>query len=622
MCLGATAGAAITSFCVPAAGTADQCPADAAVKSSLEQAIADASDLNTTTIYLTPGTHTAINRFDLGDKPIRLIGVGQTRPTITAPANNGSAVISTINSRAKFEHLAIAIPASTGMTGLQAANGGQLISDVTVSGPHATASTGIAIGDSNPALDAVSIALDGTAGDSTALRVANSTTPRLDRVHVSESARGIVLEHAINASIRRSNLSSPAPLTSTDSEASISSSLIAIPLDASSTATAVVAESSTRVNGTLSVFNCTIVHPGAAGGSGVRASASGVEASQNVLVDSSIIHGFGTHAAYAAGSAGNPATITLRYAYFDGVAAANATGTLVEGPGTHPATFNYGFVDAAVGNYRPRLDSPLVDAGNPVADDFNQADSGSDLDGLSRTVSRGAGRVRDVGAYEVQNHAPVPVIKIVTAVPATTERTEFSAAESSDADGDPLTFDWSFDGMPATSGAVVKKQFLTPGPHTIRLTATDHTGSSSSVSKQFNVELGYLRLQIPSQSARISRKGTFRVRLSCPVEAASDCTGRLVLRSTDRVDAKRYTKRPGWSSAATHIKAVDDIFRIGPGETRAVTVRTFKTFQNVLAVKKVFRLSGGLTQGTTTNARLTSNRATFTIRAPKSKRRR
>lgn len=606
--LSSSAAASSPAYCVVASSAAD-CPSGAVEMPSIKAAVDDASPASSSTVYLTSGLHTALAPVALGNKPVRLVGVGATRPVVTAPATSGGAVISTISPMARFTNIAILIPASTGMTGLSTENGGQSIERVSVSGPAAAASTGIFVRHQGPAIEDVSVSLDGAGGNSVGIKVDSSTTPSIRGVNVSGVRRGIEMTATKNFAVGRARIEADTGIKLTGSDGSLSSSLI------SAVAVGIDVDAGNGASEKVNVFNCTLLHPGATGGTGVRTFTPDGGLPLTVTADSSIIHGY-ERAAYADGVS----RLDLRYSSFDGAAASTTDDGLTLGPGNRPDTQNYGFVDAAGGDFRLRLDSPLVDAGNPVSADFTQADSGSDLDGNPRSVSRGAGKIRDVGAYEVQNRAPTPRVEIVTAVPSTTSPTLFSAANSSDADGDALTQEWSFDGLPGPSGETVRKQFLSPGPHIVRLTTTDKAGASSTTSRQFDVEMGYLNVKLKSQAARITTKGTFKVSLSCPVAAVSDCTGRLVLRTAQKVDAKRYTKRPGWSASAKQIEAVNYVFRIAPGLTRSVTVRTFKTFQNILAVEKKFKLTGGIADASTTNARITSNRATFTISAPKLKR--
>jgi hypothetical protein len=610
------AEASAASYCV-IGSAGGSCPAGTTQLPSIPAAVAATSEAGSTTIYLTSGTYVASTSFDLSNKPIRLVGVGATRPVLTAPASSGGAVVSTSNALAKFERIEIALPASSNMTGLRATNGGQMLTDVVVSGASARNSTGIELAGPNPSIGDTTISLDGSESNSRGVRIVDSTTARVADLTVRYASVGVAVENTKNFAIRRVQLFTRTGLDLQDSDGSLASSLI-LPEEVG-----VAVHSSKPASDPVNLFNCTLIHAGASGGTGLRATASGGGAAQNVVVDSSIADGFGVAAFLGNGSAGGAVGITLRYSFYNGVRSVTGGAQILEGPGNFAGVQEFGFVDQLGSDYHLRLDSPLVDQGNPISSGFSQADSGSDLDLNPRVVGRGAGAVRDVGAYEVQNRAPVPRIQIVTAVPSTTSPVEFSATGSSDADGDQLSFDWGFDALPGPTGAVVQKRFLAAGPHVVRLTATDHTGVSSTITIQFEVATGFIIVPLRSQAARLSRSGTFQVRVSCPETAISDCTGRLELRTALKVDAQRYTKRkrPKRKSKPAHLKAADQFFRIAPGTTANVQVRASQIFRNLIAVERKFQLTGGLVDATTTNALLRSNSATFTISAARAKRR-
>jgi PKD repeat protein len=270
------------------------------------------------------------------------------------------------------------------------------------------------------------------------------------------------------------------------------------------------------------------------------------------------------------------------------------------------------------GGFDLSLASALVDAGDPGA--LDPTDSASDVAGNPRVVSRGAGNVRDIGAYEVQNHAPVPVIAIQTSVPSTTVQTQFSAAGSSDADGDAVTYDWRFDGTSFATGVAPKKLFNTDGPHSVQLTVTDKTGAASISSTQFIVAKGHLALRLTSRNARMSSSGTFKVRISCPELAATDCTGRILFTTVKKIQANHYYVKPSKKKQAAKIlSAANYVFRVQPGTTATGTVRAYRTFRNVLNKKGKLQLQTSVISGTTANAILDSNRTTFNISAPKKK---
>jgi hypothetical protein len=154
----------------------------------------------------------------------------------------------------------------------------------------------------------------------------------------------------------------------------------------------------------------------------------------------------------------------------------------------------------------------------------------------------------------------------------------------------------------------------------VQLTVTDKTGTSATTTTQINVARGFLAIKLRSQNATLTTKGTFKITMSCPPEAVSNCSGRLLFQTVKKVNAKDYTKRPGWiASKPDYLQAARYIFSIAPGTTQKLEVRTYSTFQNILGVHKKFQVQSTLVSGTTSNANLTANRATFTVSAPKSK---
>lgn len=600
------------SFCVSHSGSG-ACPEGSQLKASLEAAIGDAPGNKTTKIYVVSHVlpYQAATTFDAGDKPIQLIGVGAERPILQpgpGVSSSGAAVLSATSTLFQVENVEVRIPSSTAVTGIRT-EGGAKITRVLVSGPSAQQSTGIEVTNNSASITNSEVSLDGNNKQSTGIKVSGrATAPLVYDSSVSSAGTAIAIDGTREFEIRRVKLAAGRGLSVTDSTGAISSSLI------KASATAVDAAGSDDA-AKLDIYSSTLIATGGSIGVLARTTASG--AVMPVTVDSSIIYGFSSSTARAEGK---DALIKLKYTHFDGNKLTSiGLGEVQFLVGSFAYATDFGFVNAAGGDYHLTGSSPLIDAGNPLSSEFSQADSASDLDGLPRVVTRKGGHVRDVGAYEVQNHAPDAVIAIRTAVPSTTAPVEFSAAESTDADGDAMTYEWNFDGQPAVAGRDVSKQFTAIGPHSVRLTVTDAMGASTSVLRQFEVQKGYLRVELQSQNVNLSRSGTFRVNISCPVQATTDCTGKLVLQTVARVDAKRFKKKPSWSSKATNVKAADQSFRIAPGSTRSVSVKATQIFQNILGVKKKFQIVGGVVNAQTGNALLTSNRATYTVKAPKVK---
>ena len=63
----------------------------------------------------------------------------------------------------------------------------------------------------------------------------------------------------------------------------------------------------------------------------------------------------------------------------------------------------------------------------------------------------------------------------------------FTAASSTDPDGDALTYEWSFGDGSGASGSLVRRAYSTPGTYTAQVTVTDGRGASDTASAQVTV---------------------------------------------------------------------------------------------------------------------------------------
>jgi hypothetical protein len=150
------------------------------------------------------------------------------------------------------------------------------------------------------------------------------------------------------------------------------------------------------------------------------------------------------------------------------------------------------FADPAAGDFRPRFDSPLIDAGEPVglgAGSFYANESPVDLGGVSRIVdgrpNDGTGPRRDIGAYEYARQPPS--VSVGAPARALLYRPVTIPVQSSDPDPfDALTLLFAFDGRDA--GASPTHAFTTLGRHTARVTVTDPAGAAASATTTFKVK--------------------------------------------------------------------------------------------------------------------------------------
>jgi PKD repeat protein len=124
-------------------------------------------------------------------------------------------------------------------------------------------------------------------------------------------------------------------------------------------------------------------------------------------------------------------------------------------------------VDAVNADYRPRFDSPAVDAANDL-----DAPT-TDLDGMARPAGAGI----DIGAYEYQP-GPVPpraalsVDRTAGEAPLTVQFTDGSA-------GEPTTWLWSFGDGTTSTEQHPEHSYSAPGGFDVTLTVTNDQGSDS-----------------------------------------------------------------------------------------------------------------------------------------------
>ena len=604
---GFAASAAATDYCVGPADSID-CPLDAIHPSGdagsveqLQNAIAAAT--HNDRIFVHSGTYMSTN-FNFTGNNLSVRGVGPTRPVFTAPngpVSTNAWVVSNNSTLAKFTNIAIELPADApNATGLYVNGGGAKIDGVTITSRGGSGATGVAIGSSNPELTNTTISVP--VADGVGVRaLGGSTTVKIQSLSVT-AFTGVQAIDSQELRIHRATLRAPRGLAVEDSTGTTIASSLFLPADGDESYVgrfAVRSVNESGGNNTTRVYNCTAIGRGDALSTGFAAS-SGANSDTQIEVDSSVIVGFDETEEISASLPGATANVDLGYS----LAFAEPSAA--------------GFNNPTGGDYSLQRSSALVDAGNPGA---LVNESSTDLAGNTRIVSRGAGNRRDIGAYEVQNAAPVAKIAIVTAAPSTTSPVTFSAADSSDADGDVLTYAWKFDSNAFASGVQAARSFPLVGPHTVELTVTDSTGVATTVSTQFDVAKGYLPLTLRSRNVRADKRGRFAITITCPDRATTNCTGRLIFETVKKIEAKNYQDPPkrkrSTSSKAKILRAANYVFSVEPGTTRKLNITTYGTFQNVLKKHKKFKLAAKLVSGTTSNAILTANRPTFTLSAPR-----
>lgn len=601
------ASASAATFCidVPVA----ECPSGATalsggagITTALSQSVSNGSGQDT--IFIQSGTYEAATGWDAQTSNVKLVGVGPTKPVLSVPvaAPAFTTVLHIQNAFAQVANLALVTATTIGAVGIDSDTGGSVISDVEVSSPGAASTIGIQISGQGSSILRPNINLPfsgianstGISGDASSSLVVNDSSITAWRAfHLSNGAA--------NVQVKRSQMHSCVGAEFQNSWGTVSSSLIDNPASGTpcnGVATGIYQTIDNGLDNTSTPVlstNNTIIGHGYASSGAVQSDTDGNDSTARVNVDSSVI--FGYDKAFLATPVGtnSAAVIAASYSRYQGSTSDALLLDQVASLSGDP-----GFVNAAGGDYRLQKTSQLIDAGSPAS--LTQNESSTDLMGGPRVASRGAGNIRDIGAFELSNGAPVASIAIGTSNPTTTSPTTFSGSDSSDPDGDAMTFNWKFDNGQFSTGEVVGRTISTSGPHTIDLTVTDSTGVASTTSLQYNVAKGSLSLLMNRKAIRATGRGDFAVRLFCPDQASSNCNGKLSFKTTDKKQLK----------AATYV------FSVEPGTTRKLPITTTKTFRNLLIKKQKVRLRMSA-NGTTGNAALIATATTFSLSAPQPK---
>jgi hypothetical protein len=252
----------------------------------------------------------------------------------------------------------------------------------------------------------------------------------------------------------------------------------------------------------------------------------------------------------------------------------SGTGTNEYVPGAH----NIDGADAKLvnltgGDLRPRFDSPLVDAGDPVP---GGGEPMADLAGEFRAVN---GRT-DIGAYEYGRHAPIIDVVVDPKEALVGGPVSFVAGTRDTDPGESPVVTWSFDDGTTAAGAIVTHAFTSPGPHAATATATDPAGltATASASVAISAVIPPAKAMAPSFGFKKlkARKGVVRVLLRCPA-AATDCAGTVELQLAPKPKAK------GGSRAAKTVVLGKARYAIAHGTHKTIKVKLTRGARKRLA---------------------------------------
>jgi hypothetical protein len=318
-----------------------------------------------------------------------------------------------------------------------------------------------------------------------------------------------------------------------------------------------------NVDSSVALNHVTMVGPPDGIGSGLRV----VTATSHLAALSfrnSVLVGYGAALERSAGGSG-AANITTDYSDYTGPTSNDTgPGSIAE---TNHLTAEPGFLGAT--DFHLRVDSPLIDAGDPAA--LGSGEAATDLSGQPR-MTDGNGDCsarRDVGAFEFQPgpRAPRASATIIPSALLVGTPAGFDASASCDPDGDGLTYAWAFDDGGSATGATVQHAFTAPGTHFGTVTVTDATGRAATATASVLVTAPplppkFAGVRIAKQRVRVSKRGAAPVKVGCPARAVGACTGGLTLLG-------RTAK-----------------FTIAPGKTKAVRVKLSKAKLKALRKRK------------------------------------
>ncbi len=543
--------------------------------------------------------------FTLGStNPVDIVGVGATRPILTAPAVNGSFVLTMNADGSSLKNVAITVPAADGNIGLRL-DKWTSVDGVDVTGAGSTNAIGVDVnGHNSSILTGLDVNLGwGSGNESTALSLYAANSAKI----YNSSLRGctaISVDTSNNVDLQRLRTTADNGVFFWNSSGTLSSSLLRY-----STPAIKGYHYGLRVNNTSgstqTVYsaNNTIAANGANIADGVVSTAS-TPGTNNVYVNSNAITGL-DGSVYVDGTGINNLTVT--YSRYD-VAPPVAVGV-----GNALLAGDYGFTDVAGGDYSLTRTSALVDAGDPTAISTGvlPIPSALDLAGRNREVNAVGtdAAARDIGAFEVQNAAPVAAISVLTPNPSTAAPVEFASVGSSEPDGDAMSYLWSFDDGTTISTPNAQRSWSVAGIQTVRLTVTDSTGLSNTASVQVRVDQGNVVVALPRGSAKLDRTGAFKYKVACPAEAAVQCSGTVTFMTSSKVDLKSFAT----ASAKRKIKAGQLVFTVRSGASKTFSVRTYRTFQKVLKRERKVVLAATLT-GSAANVDLTGGPTKFTVK--------
>ncbi|AWB26954.1 PKD domain-containing protein [Halococcoides cellulosivorans] len=117
-----------------------------------------------------------------------------------------------------------------------------------------------------------------------------------------------------------------------------------------------------------------------------------------------------------------------------------------------------------------------------------------------------AGAVQTITRLQV-NEPPTAAISVETETPVTDAPVALSGADSTDPDGEIVSYEWDLigDGTVDATGVTVETTFEEPGAHSVSLTVTDDAGATATATATVEVALGVgLQIKPPEEPTPIN----------------------------------------------------------------------------------------------------------------------
>jgi glucose/arabinose dehydrogenase len=170
-------------------------------------------------------------------------------------------------------------------------------------------------------------------------------------------------------------------------------------------------------------------------------------------------------------------------------------------PSAYPAAYagNYFFGDYS-NDLIKRMTLNPDDTTNTVTDFITNAGGPTDIqvgpDGNLWYTAINVGELRKL-IYSTGNQPPVAQVSAAPTQGSAPLTVNFSGANSSDPDGDALTYSWNFGDGTTGSGATVSHSYTTNGSYTATLTVTDTASNSSTASASITANTSSSGVPVP-----------------------------------------------------------------------------------------------------------------------------